>query len=136
MYIYIGENAHWDIYAPPPCKLLHKNCFQIILFYFFHFRCILLQISHKKCFFISISILGRSGVNAGDIDWESHTVCKHSINSQINEKILSVISSSGKDFTRNNKILDLLCTNKRTCFQTFVPFLVYPIMRSSWPTAT
>ena len=29
---------------------------------FFHFRCILLQISHKKCFFISISILGRSGV--------------------------------------------------------------------------
>ena len=35
MYIYIGENAHWDIYAPPPCK----------------------------SFFISISILGRSGVN-------------------------------------------------------------------------
>ena len=30
---------------------------------FFHFRCILLQISHNKCFFISISILGRSGVN-------------------------------------------------------------------------
>ena len=46
MYIYIGENAHWDIYAPPLAN----------------FRCILLQISHKKCFFISISILGRSGV--------------------------------------------------------------------------
>ena len=30
-----------------------------------HFRCILLQISHKKCFFISISILGRSGDNMG-----------------------------------------------------------------------
>ena len=51
MYIYIGENAHWDIYAPP----LENH-------YTFHFRCILLQISHKKCFFISISILGRSGV--------------------------------------------------------------------------
>ena len=55
--------------------------------------------------------------NAGDIDWESHTVCEHSLNRQINEKILSVISSSGlvqiqKDFTRNDKILDLLCTNK------------------------
>ena len=33
--------------------------------------------------------------NAGDIDWESHTVCEHSLNRQINEKILSVISSSG-----------------------------------------
>ena len=79
--------------------------------------------------------------NAGDIDWESHTVCEHSLNRQINEKILSVISSSGlvqiqKDFTRNDKILDLLCTNKQDCFQTFVPSLVYLIMRSSWPTAT
>ena len=33
--------------------------------------------------------------NAGDIDWESHTVCEHSLNRQINEKIFSVISSSG-----------------------------------------
>ena len=60
-------------------------------------------------------------VNAGDIDWESHTVCEHSLNRQINVKILSVISSSGlaqiqKDFTRNNKILDLLCTNKPDLF--------------------
>ena len=59
--------------------------------------------------------------NAGDIDWESHTVCEHSLNRQINEKILSVISSSSlaqiqKDFTRNNKILDLLCTNKPDLF--------------------
>ena len=59
--------------------------------------------------------------NAGDIDWESHTVCEHSLNRQINEKILSVISSSGlaqiqKDFTRNNKILNLLCTNKPDLF--------------------
>ena len=80
--------------------------------------------------------------NAGDIDWESHTVCEHSLNRQINEQILSVISSSGlvqiqKDFTRNDKILDLLYARiNRTCFQTFVPSLVYLIMRSSWPTAT
>ena len=46
---------------PPPGKPLHKFFFQFFHF-FFHFRCILLQISHKKCFFISISILGRSGV--------------------------------------------------------------------------
>ena len=45
-------------YTPPPyCKSLYK-------IFFFHFRCILLQISHKKCFFTSISILGRSGVKA------------------------------------------------------------------------
>ena len=35
MYIYIGENAHWDIYAPPPGKPLHKNFFQFFLFIFF-----------------------------------------------------------------------------------------------------
>ena len=57
MYIYIGENAHWDIYAPPL-----ENHYTKKFFNFFYFRCILLQISHKKCFFISISILGRSGV--------------------------------------------------------------------------
>ena len=59
--------------------------------------------------------------NAGVIDWESHTVCEHSLNRQVNEKILSVISSSGlvqiqKDFIRNDKILDLLCTNKLDLF--------------------
>ena len=45
-------------YTPPLTKSLHKFFFYI----FFYFRCILLQISHKKCFFISISILGRSWV--------------------------------------------------------------------------
>ena len=70
MHIYIGENAHWDIYAPPPfAKSLHNFFFQFILF-FFHFRCILLQISHKKCFFISISILGRSGVKQPTLSLE------------------------------------------------------------------
>ena len=39
---------------PPPGKSITQ--------FFFHFRCILLQISHQKCFFISISIPGRSGV--------------------------------------------------------------------------
>ena len=62
MYIYIGENVHWDIYAPP-WKTITQKFFSIFFIFFFHFRCILLQISHKKCFFISISILGRSGVN-------------------------------------------------------------------------
>ena len=46
-------------YTPPPCKSLHKFFFQFFFqfffHFFFHFRCILLQISHKKCFFISIS---------------------------------------------------------------------------------
>ena len=56
MHIYIRENAHWYIYAPPGKSIKH-------FLFFFHFRCILLQISHQKCFFISISIPGRSGVN-------------------------------------------------------------------------
>ena len=64
MHIYIGENAHWDIYAP-----LWQKHYTIFFFdflkFFFHFRCILLQISHQKCFFISISIPGRSGVKGG-----------------------------------------------------------------------
>ena len=47
-------------YTPPPCKIFT----QIFFSNFFHFRCILLQIGHKKCFFISISILGRSRVNS------------------------------------------------------------------------
>ena len=62
MYIYIGENAHWDIYAPPPWQIITQNFFSNFFIIFFHFRCILLQISHKKCFFVSISIPGRSGV--------------------------------------------------------------------------
>ena len=64
MHIYIGENAHWDIYAPPLAKALPNFFFQ---FFFFFFRCILLQISHQKCCFISISIPGRSGVNSGSM---------------------------------------------------------------------
>ena len=66
MHIYIGENAHWDIYAPP-CKIITKFIFFKFFHFFFHFRCnrlAILIITNKsqKCFFISISILGRSGV--------------------------------------------------------------------------
>ena len=50
-------------YTPPLWKTITQKFFSIFFILFFHFRCILLQISHKKCFFISISILGRSGVN-------------------------------------------------------------------------
>ena len=60
VYLYWGKCLLGHI-RPPPCKSLHKNFFNFF-FIFFYFRCILLQISHKKCFFISISILGRSGV--------------------------------------------------------------------------
>ena len=51
-------------YTPPPlAKSLHNFFFQFFhLFFSLHFRCILLQISHKKCFFISISILGVPGL--------------------------------------------------------------------------
>ena len=45
----------------PPLQIITQKFFPIF-FFFFHLRCILLHISHKKCFFISISILGRSGV--------------------------------------------------------------------------
>ena len=71
MYIYIGENAHRDIYAPP-CKSLHKKKFHFL----FYFRCILLQRSHKKYFFISISILGRSGVNRSVITVHTNLFAK------------------------------------------------------------
>ena len=53
---------------PPPLQIITQNFFPIFYYFFFHFRCILLQISHKKCFFISISILGRSGVNENYFD--------------------------------------------------------------------
>ena len=48
------------------CPMLanqYPEIFSIYFYYFFHFKCILLQISHKKCFFINIFILGRSGLS-------------------------------------------------------------------------
>ena len=47
-------------YTPPPLENHYTKKIFNFFYFFFHFRCILLQISHKKCFFISISILGRS----------------------------------------------------------------------------
>ena len=40
------------------CKSIPKNIFN----FFFYFKCILLQISHKNVFFVNIFILGRSRV--------------------------------------------------------------------------
>ena len=57
VYLYWGKCPLGQI-RPPPLQIMTQKLKQ----FFFHFRCILLQISHKKCFFISISILGRSGV--------------------------------------------------------------------------
>ena len=54
-------------YTPPLWKTITQKKISIFFILFFHFRCILLQISHKKCFFISISILGRSGVNKDSV---------------------------------------------------------------------
>ena len=56
VYLYWGKCPLGHI--RPPLQIITQKNFH----FFFHFRCILLQISHKKCFFISISILGRSGV--------------------------------------------------------------------------
>ena len=72
-FIFLNDNQYFYAYLywgkcplghirPPPCKIITQIFFKFFFILFFHFRCILLQISHKKCFFISISILGRSGV--------------------------------------------------------------------------
>ena len=63
MHIYIGENAHWDIYAPPLAKALHNFYFNFFYFFFFILDVYCYKISHQKCFFIIISIPGRSGLN-------------------------------------------------------------------------
>ena len=83
-------------YTPPPWKTITQNFFLIFLIYFFHFRCILLQISHKKCFFISISILGRSGVKKGDRKEAKNyrpisltSVCGKVLESIVRDKIVS-----------------------------------------------
>ena len=59
-------------YTPPLWKTITQKIFSIFFILFFHFRCILLQISHKKCFFISISILGRSGVKIMEDRYQGH----------------------------------------------------------------
>ena len=35
-YVYLNwGNAHWDRYAPPPCKSLHKKIFNSFFQFFF-----------------------------------------------------------------------------------------------------
>ena len=103
MYIYIGENAHWDIYAPPLAN--HYTNF----FFFFHFRCILLQISHKKCCFISISILGRSGVKA----FVDHTAPMY-LSELVKKK-----SSSTNTRSTNDDLLLVIPPLSKNCSNTF-----------------
>ena len=33
MYIYVGENAHWDIYAPPTLQIIPQKLFSIFFFF-------------------------------------------------------------------------------------------------------
>ena len=54
MYIYIAEKAQWDIHMSHACKSIPKN----ILNLFLHFTCLLLQISHKKCFSLIFLYIG------------------------------------------------------------------------------
>ena len=35
MYIYIGENAYWDIYAPPPLQIITQKFYFIYFILFF-----------------------------------------------------------------------------------------------------
>ena len=58
-YVYLlwGKKPN-GTYMSHACKSIPKNIFN----FFFHFKCLLLQISHKKCFFVNVFILGRSGV--------------------------------------------------------------------------
>ena len=56
VYLYWGKSQMGHI-----CPMLANQYPKI--YFFFHFKCTLLQISHRNCFFINIFILGRSGVN-------------------------------------------------------------------------
>ena len=62
MYIYIREMpiGTYTPPAPPPLQIITQKKYKKILFLFFILDATYLN--HKKCFFISISILGRSGV--------------------------------------------------------------------------
>ena len=97
-------------YTPPPGKSISQFFFSNFFFIFFYFRCILLQISHQKCFFISISIPGRSGVNdffvnvgknlteniKSDIDplkYIANNFCSLNTIQVTEDKILSIISA-------------------------------------------
>ena len=52
--------------TPPLTNHYTKNVFNFL--FFFHFRCILLQISHKKCFFYKYFYTQAFGVKLDSID--------------------------------------------------------------------
>ena len=116
MYIYIGENGHCDIYAP---LANHYTKFFFNFFFFFHFRCILLQISHKKCFFISISILGRSGVPTISMIYLSTREILQNI-----WTFLKKIHIIFQNFLKN-VINDLY----KLCFQNYCASLIYVVIK-------
>ena len=51
MYIYVGENAHWDIYAPPPptLQIIPQKLFSI--FFSFSFQMYIVTNKSQKMFF-------------------------------------------------------------------------------------
>ena len=51
-YLYWGKCPLGHIRPPPPCKIITQIFFSNSFILFFHFRCILLQIRHKKMFFL------------------------------------------------------------------------------------
>ena len=65
VHLFWGKCPLGHIGPPPPLQIITQLHYTLHnhykLHFFFHFRYTLLQISHQKCFFISISILGRSG---------------------------------------------------------------------------
>ena len=63
VYLYWGKSQMGHIIMSHACKSLPKNIFYFF-WLFFHFKCILLQISNNKCFFINIVIAGSSGVKS------------------------------------------------------------------------
>ena len=85
-------------YTPPLAKSLHNFFSSNFSNFFFHFRCILLQISHKKCFFISISILGRSGVNNSAHNW----ICFKCQTPNFSNSSISITGSPEINFNSQN----------------------------------
>ena len=58
MYIYIGKKPNGTY-----------NQYPKIFSFFFHFKCILLQISHKKCFLLTFLYSGVPGLRILAFTW-------------------------------------------------------------------
>ena len=57
VYLYWGKSQMGHI-----CPMLPNQYAKIFSLFFFHFKCILLQISHTKCYFINIFYSGIPGL--------------------------------------------------------------------------